>query len=405
MPSPVRLHEYPLMAGILCVLLIIRLTCLLTGWLIFAMNRPVSINSAHPRGDSTWGRTRRPLAVSRVWCRVRKTRWLKPMRIVHRAVRPRREFICQILLLIGLLPLSLGLLGCAWLGKTAGNPSLECQNLLEQAQQAERTGNIEQAETFLQQAIQANPEDAEARRKLARLLLEQGEIDAAVDQLRLAVIQNPDDVDSFIQLARIQLDHGRYEGAEQAVRSALQLDADHVGALLMRAEAAEVQGRETLELETYHRILARDPENNVARQRVAGIQIAAGRPDRAAPLLRAACESQTASAEQHAAARWMLGIAYGQQQRWRDSVAALSAAAPYRREMTADDWYRLAYARYATNDTNDALSNASMALRLRPNHRQAAAMTGALQQTFAEQAPNLTNLRRVAMAVPAPAGW
>jgi tetratricopeptide (TPR) repeat protein len=323
----------------------------------------------------------------------------------QRGVSVHKSSFCLISLLAGLLSASPCLLGCAWLGKTSGNPSLECQNLLEQAQRAEETGEIEQAGIFLQQAIQANPENAEARRELAQLLLKHGDVDAAVDQLRIAVVQNPDDVDSFIQLARIQLDHGRHDGAEQAANNALRLDASHVGALLLKAELAEVQGREALELETYHRVLAREPENNVARQRVAEIQIAAGRPERAAPLLRAACESKTVSAEQHAAARWTLGIAYGQQQRWRDSVTALAAAATYRREMTADDWYRLAYARYATNDISGALSDAAMAMRLHPNHRQAVAMTGALQQTFAEQVPNLMRLRRVAMAVPTPAGW
>lgn len=295
--------------------------------------------------------------------------------------------------------------GCAWMGKLTGNASLEAQNLIEQAERADEAGNVEEAGVLLGRAIEANPEDSEARRKLARLLLEGGDVDAAVRQLRAAVVQNPDDVDSFVGLARIQMDHGRTDGAEWAIVQALEIEAGHVGALLLLAELAEARGSEPLALETYHRILAGDPENIRARQRIAEIQIASGRPERAAPLLRAVCESETATEEQAAEARWTLGIAYGRQRRWRDSSAALAQAATHRKTMSADDWYRLAYARFAAGDRSGAYADASTALRLQPGHSQAAALTGALERSYAGLHPPSTTVRRMAMAVPAPAGW
>ncbi|MBT4865963.1 MAG: tetratricopeptide repeat protein [Planctomycetaceae bacterium] len=294
--------------------------------------------------------------------------------------------------------------GCSWLDKVRGHPSLEAQSLMEQAQRAESEGDVEQAGSLLHQAIEANPEDVEAHRELARLLLDQGAVDAAVDQLRLAVGQSPDDIDSYTQLARIQLDHSRFRGAERDIISALAIDPEHVESLLLKAELAEQHGRDALAMETYYRVLSRDPENNVARLQLADLQIATGHPDRAAPLLRALCECTAASEQQRAAALWSLGIVYGHRGRWSDAATALAASVPGRRTMTADDWYRLAYARYTAGDFNGAWSDAERVLRLHPDHRRAVAMRNSLQAIADRRSPDDAN-KRVALVVPTPAGW
>ena len=296
--------------------------------------------------------------------------------------------------------------GCSWLDKVRGHPSLEAQSLMEQAQRAEVEGKVEQAGSLWRQAIEANSKDVEARRELARLLLDQGAVDAAVDQLRLAVRQSPDDIDSYTQLARIQLDHTRFRGAEHDITSALAIDSEHVESLLLKAELAEQHGRDALAMETYYRVLSREPESVVARLRLAELQIATGHPDRAAPLLRALSECTAANGEQRAAALWSLGIVYGQLGRWRDAATALAAAVPHRRAITADDWYRLAYARYTAGDFNGAWSDADRALQLRPAHSLAVAMHSSLRSTGNQRSPgSQRGIQRVAMVVPAPTGW
>jgi tetratricopeptide (TPR) repeat protein len=308
--------------------------------------------------------------------------------------------------LILLIAASCALSGCSWLDKVRGHPSLEAQNLIEQARSAEIEGNVEQAGSLLHQAIEANPEDVEAHRELARLLLDQGAVDAAVDQLRLAVGQRPDDIDSYTQLARIQLDHKRFRGAERDITSALAIDPEHVESLLLKAELAELHGRDALAMETYYRVLSRDPESVVGRLRLAELQIATGHPDRAAPLLRALCECTAANEDQRAAALWSLGIVYGQRGRWREAATALAASASDRRAMTADDWYRVAYARYTSRDFNGAWSDADRALRLRPDHRRAVAMHSALREIGNRRRPDSQGgNQRVAMVVPVPTGW
>jgi tetratricopeptide (TPR) repeat protein len=301
-----------------------------------------------------------------------------------------------------LLCVCLILSGCSWLDKVRGHPTLEAQSLMEQAEQAEAKGDIERAGYLLHEAIDANPEDVEGHRELARLSLKQGKIDTAVEHLRLAIEQNPDDIDSYVQLTRIQLDYNRLDGAEREIAAALSIDPQHVQALLLKAELAERRGRAGLAMETYYRVLSRESENVRARLRLAELQIAAGRPDRAAPLLRSLCECPAANQQQKAEALWSLGDAYGKSGRWRDAAAALAAAVPHR-EMQVDDWYRLAYAHYAAKDYRGAWLDIDRALQSNPGHPRALAMRGILSNQSRPGYPN--NAQRMAMAAPAPSGW
>ena len=296
------------------------------------------------------------------------------------------------------------LAGCSWLERWTGNPVADARRFWERARTAAENGEVEKAGWFLEHAVRANPEDSSMQLELARFLVEQGSSRAAAEHLRDAIRQNPDDPNVYVELARIEASAGRYTWAERALDRALELHSGHLEALLLKAEIAENQGDEQTALKLYHRVLAGDPNNMVAAGRAAEIQLSAGQPERAAPLLRSICQRQDATLEQRAEALWKLGICYGQQQRWADAVAALTEALPHRREMTADDWYRLAYARYRSGDLEGASSDLQMAIRIQPNHPDAAAMARTVQRSGSRGGIDAGRIERTAM-LPTPDGW
>jgi tetratricopeptide (TPR) repeat protein len=269
--------------------------------------------------------------------------------------------------------------GCSLVRSVWRDQTLESQRLAEEARQAENRGDLEQAGNLLSRAIRTNPEDAEVHRQLGLLLLSQGRTAAAVEHLRTAVAQTPDDAQGNVQLAQVLVRQGRYAEAARPLNAALLLDPDHVEALLLEASLAERRNQRPLALETYHRVLRSDPGNVEANLRIAAIQLDSEHAERASPLLRSVCQSLQATAPQQAEARWSLGIAYSRQQRWNDAVSSLSAAAGNRDHMNADDWYRLAYARYQTGDLTGAWRDLSSALRQQPDHASAQAMASAVR--------------------------
>ena len=270
--------------------------------------------------------------------------------------------------------------GCAWVLALSGESAGESQRLFDKAKIAEQNGESQKTGLLLQRATEANPDDTEIRRELARWLLEQGAADAALQQLRFAVESSPDDVEALVQMAGILFDEQRDDDIERPLNAALSLNSEHVEALMLQAALAERQGRETLALETYHRVLLHHPEHMAARLRVAQIQVHWERPAQATPMLLAICDCPDATPDQKVEARWALGVAFAQQQRWQDAAQALAAAAPQRRHMRADDWYQLAYVRYQTGDHNAAWSDLGTALRFNPHHQDSLVMANVLRQ-------------------------
>ena len=233
---------------------------------------------------------------------------------------------------------------------------------------------------LFEEALEETPNDPHLHRELARLLLCQQQFHAAVEHLEQAVEHNPDDVEANVELAKLYIEHQLPQAAVERLDSALQNDPKHTTALLLRAKLAEHLHDPQTAIETYHRLLCCDPNHVEARVRIARLQLEENQPNLAAPLLRSVCQCSRANCNEIADARWSLGVAYGQERRWPDAVEALSCAAEYREPMSADDWYRLAYARTQLEDWKGARQDLGRALHLNPRHENAQAMLGVLNR-------------------------
>ncbi len=241
-----------------------------------------------------------------------------------------------------------------------------------------------QAVMLLEEALAETPKDPHLHQEMARLMRSLGQPELALEHLEQAVENNPDDVEANVELAQIYRDHQQTPQAIECLEAALQNDPKHPTALVMRASLAEQQHDTQTAIETYHRVLCSDPNHVKARLQIARLELENQSPNLAAPLLRAVCQCNRATPTESAEARWSLGVAYGQENRWSDAVTALAEASSHRDDMTADDWYRLAYARGKVGDWNQAQNDVQQALRINPRHENAQAMLN----VFRWQSPN-----------------
>ena len=295
--------------------------------------------------------------------------------------------------------------GCTWFRNLVGKCPEKAHRYAEQARLAEEAGNIPQAVAYWDQALDITPNEPRFHREIARLLLADHQPQSALSHLENAVEHNPDDVEANIELAELYIDNQQFVEATERLDMALQNDPRHPTALLLRAKLAEYQGDPETGLEIYHRVLSADPNHVEARLRIAMIQLAQQQPNLSAPLLRSVCQCSRATPEELAEARWILGIAYGQEQRWTDSVHALKSAAETRTGMSADDWYRLAYARSQLGDWPAVRQDLQQVFRLDPHHLQANALRESMLHQGAPPAAPILRIGHSVKPVPVPDYW
>ena len=300
--------------------------------------------------------------------------------------------------------LAAGLAGCQWTRASLQRNGVESQRLVEQARQAVLAGHLEEADSLLDRAGIVCPDDSAVPCQRAELLQAHGDVSGAISQLRIAAARDPDNVETLTRLADLLLRQNRTGEAEVAATSALRADPRHPAALEIRAAIAERRRRDDLALEMYYRLLAESPSDSQARLRIATIELRSGRPERAAPLLREVCHGTQADERERSEARWLLGIAYGAEGRWADAVRELAAAASQRADMSADDWYRLAYARAQVGDTNGAGEDLAQVFGIQPEHGPATAMRSALHGHSGAKSP-WTPAGHSISGFPPPEGW
>jgi tetratricopeptide (TPR) repeat protein len=275
---------------------------------------------------------------------------------------------------VGLVVLSTALTGCTWFRNQVGHCPEKTHHLAERARLAEDAGNIPLAAACLEAALKETPNDPQLHREMARLLIGIDQNQKALAHLEQAVEYDPDDVEANIALSELYIANHQPALAVERLETALHNDPKHTTALLLRAKLAERLCDPQTAIETYHRVLCADPNHVKARVELASLQLEQRQPSLSAPLLRSVCQCSRATPAEAAEARWALGIAYGQENRWNDALGALAMAAEHRAFMSPDDWYRLAYVRGQLGDWEGARRDVYRVLQMNPRHHNAQAM-------------------------------
>lgn len=267
--------------------------------------------------------------------------------------------------------------GCSWWQRWVHPEANSARHLLEQSRDAEAAGDPRRARMLLEQAVQHDPKDVEVRRRLARLLADEGDLDAALPHAVAAAEGSSDDPEPWVRLAELQMADEAWADAQASLDRATACDPHHVPALMARARLEEQRGRPDAAVEACHRALNADPASSEGRLLLARLHLEAQRPQQAAPLLRSVVDCPAVSAERRTEALRLLGLAYGAEARWDDAALALDSAAR-QGPTSADDWYRLAYAQYKAGRTEAAGASLAQLAQLAPRHPGGAALANRL---------------------------
>lgn len=274
--------------------------------------------------------------------------------------------------------------GCSsWKQKMAMRDS-ESQDLVEQVRVATESGRQEQAAELLKRAVANNPNNAAVRQQLSEFLIANGYSEEAIQQLQRTTVLTPDDPRPYIDLSYLLYEKKQYTDALKNLELGLNLDPTNIRALILKGELEELASLNSAAIETYHRVLQVDPYNIDSRLKLAALEIKMGEHNRATPILRPICHNTSATFDQRSEAQWLLGVAYGADRRWSDSVASLEQSIKNRKDASADDWYRVAYACLQAQQMEKVYPAVTQALTLNPMHTETNRLSHFLtQQTHA----------------------
>jgi TPR repeat protein len=148
------------------------------------------------------------------------------------------------------------------------------------------------------------PDDAGARRRLARALYLLGDLDAAIDECRIAVKLQPDNARSHLQLGAILMAKQDWRAASSVLKEAIRLDQDLAQAHYSLGTAQYSLGQVKAAIQSYRQALVLQPHFPDARYRLALLLKLTSRDREAAQLMEEAAQGGLPQAQ------FFLGNAY-----------------------------------------------------------------------------------------------
>jgi tetratricopeptide (TPR) repeat protein len=131
---------------------------------------------------------------------------------------------------------------------------------------------LSQAEALYNKALDLNPNNQEAYRALAVLLVDQNRPDAAQRLLDGWFAANPTNPAPKVELARLRDEFGDKQGAKDYLQQALMLDPYEPRALAALGRIQEAEGQTQLALNSYQRSLFRNASQPELAARVASLR-------------------------------------------------------------------------------------------------------------------------------------
>ena len=164
-------------------------------------------------------------------------------------------------------------LATAWLTLACTSPEERAATYLAEAQQFFDEGDTTKAMLDVRNAIQIEPNNADARILLAKILEEDGDFQGVFENLRIAVDVDPTKVEARIQLGSLYAAARMFPEAQIEVDAALSQAPDNLDAQILSARLFAQAGQfEQAEL-VLRDVLERDPANNDALLLLVGISV------------------------------------------------------------------------------------------------------------------------------------
>jgi tetratricopeptide (TPR) repeat protein len=258
--------------------------------------------------------------------------------------------------------------GCSWITRSGPVPQAvaNCRQLQRQGIDAMQRDDWPQAQELLTRAVDANPQDPEARRLLAEVLWRRGTLDAAAAQLETARKSAPDNGELTIRAGELYLAMHQFQRALHRADEALDYDPALARAWLLRGQVCRSLGRNDEALAAYLRAIGRIPDDRATMIELTELYLETSRPQRALAVVHGLCDTYRPG-EQPREAMDLKGQALAQLGRHNEAadsyVAALRAGPP-----TADLVCRLGEVLWQAGRTEAAQHCTAQALAMEPGH-------------------------------------
>jgi len=280
---------------------------------------------------------------------------------------PRRRRLVRSLALAAALLLTQ--VGCATLGR--GRMSAEklaaARELSRQGVAAIEMGQWQQAEALLQQAVDASPDDAEARRYLAEALWQRGAADEALSHLTEAIRIDPTSAAFHVRAGEMSLALGANGDAIRRADKAIGLDTKLASAYALRGRAFWRENQLDPALADLQRTLELSPHNAEVLLDVALMYRERGQATRSLTTLHHLLDTYPPGEEPQLAllleGRTLLEL--GRPQQAIDSFLAASDRGPPNVEV----YYRLAQAQSEIGRHAEAATTVRQALAIDASHQ------------------------------------
>ncbi|MBR0192785.1 MAG: tetratricopeptide repeat protein [Thermoguttaceae bacterium] len=185
------------------------------------------------------------------------------------------------LMVLGLLFVTLT--GCRVWNRThvTSAETLASRQYVQRAAESLEQQNEEDAESQLNEALNSNPSNFEARTMKAEILWKQGKKKEATAEMEKAVTSPEVTPEQITRLAQMHFDQGDFQKAQNCVSLSFRYDASLSSTWVLQGEIYEIQGRNEDALAAYHQAAFHEPEDSRIQLKIASTYLKIGKPQRA----------------------------------------------------------------------------------------------------------------------------
>jgi Flp pilus assembly protein TadD len=228
-----------------------------------------------------------------------------------------------------------------------------------------KEGRVDEATSHYQQAVQINPNYAEARFNLGTALFKKGSLDEAILQYQAALQIKPDYAKAHYNLGNALFKKGNVDGAVTEYQTALQIQPDYADAFNNLGNVLLQNARVDEAISQYQRALQINPTNARFHVNLGAALLQKGRMEETVAHFQKALQIEPANPEVQNNLAWIL--ATGPQTPLRNGARALELANQANALTQGTDpviLHTLAAALAETGRFNDARRTAQKAIEL-----------------------------------------
>ena len=268
-------------------------------------------------------------------------------------------------------------------------PPVNVQPLINQALQYHKTGNLGEAEKTYRQALQIDPNNAQALHLTGVIALQGGRFADAADLIGKAIARKPDYLKAYNNLGGALLELDRLEEAADAFRKATELDPGYVEAHNNLGKVLAKQDKPEQAAESFRQVIALQPDFVEAHVNLGNALSDLEQYDQATAHFLQALDLDP----RHADARYNLGNAWNKMERLEDALSNFQQAVALKPNFP-EAHYNLGIVLNKQKKPDEALKCFQQALTIKSDYAEAHYNMGTTQMDLSRALEAAESFRR-----------